>query len=556
MNAMSNVHHASRSIRVLPGAARRLSSAGSLVALATLALCLTGCAKAPVSLAQPTPMPAMKLAATRAVAMPIHVETQLDTRPLNNTPPTFLGRARPFYQKYFLDVQRPAAAVFEQAMHRVFEAPGGDKSQVPRLRIMASLLEFRVLPSNRSDGARDARFYIEWETRLEDERGVRLDAYKFKTEEVSPFDEATVPDSFYRSLERAANEVTTYYARSAAVNAHVRTYAATRRRERTLDELGEELEKARQLVLTAQREEATGAATAAPLPFPPDTRRIWALLVGVGAYRNFPDKALQYAAADAETVRTTLVARGVPDAQIVTLTDAQATRMNVVNRFTEHLGQAGPGDTVLIYFSGHGAAAPDPSPTPLYQDGLEKYLLTHDADLNRLEGSSISMSDLRYLMNYRLRSHRIILLVDSCYAGSAMDAVAGGGKSLPTPQLAATKSLVPADDYAGTVRRVVTAPPVGQPQVAGAETYQAATVVIASSQARQLSREDPGLGASVFTHYVVDAISGAGDVSGDGRVDVIELFAYVSDEVARHTGQQQTPIMVPGAPPFALYVVQ
>jgi hypothetical protein len=84
------------------------------------------------------------------------------------------------------------------------------------------------------------------------------------------------------------------------------------------------------------------------------TSRKLALLVGVDKY---PDSPLHGCVTDVEMQRELLIYRfGFVPSDILTLTDAQATRENIETAFVTHLGeQAKPGDVVVFHFSGCGS---------------------------------------------------------------------------------------------------------------------------------------------------------------------------------------------------------
>src|SRR4028119_84932 len=84
------------------------------------------------------------------------------------------------------------------------------------------------------------------------------------------------------------------------------------------------------------------------------TARKLALLVGVDKY---PDSPLRGGGTDVDLQRELLIYRfGFVPSDILTLTDAQATRDNIERAFVTHLSeQAKPGDVVIFHFSGCGS---------------------------------------------------------------------------------------------------------------------------------------------------------------------------------------------------------
>ncbi|MEG4321473.1 MULTISPECIES: caspase family protein [unclassified Microcoleus] len=84
------------------------------------------------------------------------------------------------------------------------------------------------------------------------------------------------------------------------------------------------------------------------------TARKLALLVGVDKY---PDSPLHGCVTDVQLQRELLIYRfGFAPSDILTLTDARATRENIETAFVTHLSeQAKPGDVVVFHFSGCGS---------------------------------------------------------------------------------------------------------------------------------------------------------------------------------------------------------
>ncbi len=89
-------------------------------------------------------------------------------------------------------------------------------------------------------------------------------------------------------------------------------------------------------------------ALAAPTP------RKLALLIGINQYPQSP--ALSGCLTDVELQKELLIHRfGFQEADIITLTEAQATPQAIASTFREHLiKQAKPGDVVVFHFSGYG----------------------------------------------------------------------------------------------------------------------------------------------------------------------------------------------------------
>src|SRR5207253_6398597 len=130
--------------------------------------------------------------------------------------------------------------------------------------------------------------------------------------------------------------------------------------------------------------------------------------------------SLQYAASDAQRLHDLMCdpARGglLPDHAFVLhdLREADAekpTRANIEARVREIAARAQPTDTILFFFSGHGAVDKQGN----------TYLLTRDAESgsDRLKGTALDRTALDDLL--RILSPRpVILFTDACHAAGVM----------------------------------------------------------------------------------------------------------------------------------------
>ena len=85
--------------------------------------------------------------------------------------------------------------------------------------------------------------------------------------------------------------------------------------------------------------------------------RVYALLVGIQEYEP-PVNPLRGCRTDIDDALTFLRARVATPLSHETLLDGAATRQAVIDALRDHLGQAGPGDVALFWFSGHGSQQP------------------------------------------------------------------------------------------------------------------------------------------------------------------------------------------------------
>lgn len=154
--------------------------------------------------------------------------------------------------------------------------------------------------------------------------------------------------------------------------------------------------------------------------------KVFGLFVGINAYnpRIVIDKMAMFPALggcvnDVEAIRDALAADPDLDLRVKMLTDEDATKAAIVAQFDEHLGQAGPDDVALFYFSGHGTVE---------KANAAIWTAEHD---NRLEGivcyytenqsSKFLLCDkeLRYLLarlSGKTQAH-IVTIFDCCHSG-------------------------------------------------------------------------------------------------------------------------------------------
>jgi len=209
-------------------------------------------------------------------------------------------------------------------------------------------------------------------------------------------------------------------------------------------------------------------------------------LVAVGI-NNYPgDFALACARQDADLfadfARRTLV---VASEDMWVLTDAEASRRNIMAAFGKVRGRAKPEDTVIIFLAGHGM---------IERVGAreEKYFVPADANWKDLFSSAIAMEDFRRIL--RLDAERVLVVADLCHSG----AIKTRGPDVLLKGLAGKGRIV--IGYEGP------------------------------------AREDRTLGHGYLTYYLVEALKGAGDANRDGKITIREACEYASDKIKKATG--------------------
>jgi hypothetical protein len=238
---------------------------------------------------------------------------------------------------------------------------------------------------------------------------------------------------------------------------------------------------------------------------------VYAVVIGINKYKNLP--SLKYATNDArEFYRYLTEVNKIPKDHIWLFMDEEATLDKIRSTLATSLRRsAGKDDTVIIFLAGHGATEKDA--TSPDGDGLEKYILPHNADPKDLYTTALPMGEIARIFQ-RINSERLVFISDTCYSG------ASGGRTIP----------------------VVGA----RMNVSGAFLERLSQgkgrVILTASDANEVSTEKDELKHGVFTYYLLEGLRGKADFDKDGAVTVDEVYRYVSIKVPQATGQDQHPV--------------
>jgi uncharacterized caspase-like protein len=234
----------------------------------------------------------------------------------------------------------------------------------------------------------------------------------------------------------------------------------------------------------------------------------YALIIGVGKYSNVNITNLPASVTDSEKLRGIIVdpeGCGYLSNHVQVLTNELATKDRIYESIRFLIRQSDSEATILIYFSGHGGR--------LFENGnWYTYLCTHETDPTNLPGSAFSGLEFSDLIG-RIRSKKIVLLLDSCHAGGSIQNIKLGNMGLNW------KSGLTEAYYENLSRG-------------------SGRIVIASSKEDQYSYVKNDL--SLFTYYLIEAFKGKAAVRGDNMIRILDVFHYVNEAV-----QQEQPQQVP-----------
>ena len=223
-------------------------------------------------------------------------------------------------------------------------------------------------------------------------------------------------------------------------------------------------------------------------------RHAHAIVIGIEEYQQKLPKA-DFAAHDARIVGQYLTkALGYPEENVVVLLNDQATKTSI-EKFVEGwlANRAEKDDSVLIYFSGHGA----PNPKTRHA-----YLVPYDGDPAFVEQTGYPLERL-YDRLAALPAKEVVVVLDSCFSGA-------GGRSV----------------IAKGMRPIVTE--VENPMLANGRA-----VVLAASTGQQVSSTYDTKGHGLLTYFFLKGLQGEGDTNKDGAIELTELFSYLKPQVER-----------------------
>jgi protein O-mannosyl-transferase len=240
--------------------------------------------------------------------------------------------------------------------------------------------------------------------------------------------------------------------------------------------------------------------------------KTYAVVVGISDYQDTAIPDLRFAHKDAEAFANFLrsPAGGALDSDhLKVLTNEQATAGRIAEALDALIEQAGVGDQVIIYFSGHG----DVERKTVSQPG---FLLAWDAPSRvYMGGGTYSLAFLQEVVTTLSTQNmaKVIVITDACHAGKLSGSQIGGAQ-LTSANLA--------KQYANEVK-------------------------ILSCQPNEFSQEGTqwGGGRGAFSYHLVDGLFGLADRNNDGIVTVGELDRYLEDNVTAEVApQSQVPMLL------------
>ena len=241
------------------------------------------------------------------------------------------------------------------------------------------------------------------------------------------------------------------------------------------------------------------------LPRPVPKGSLYAVVVGVGRFKDPSVPALRWPAKDASDFAAALQrqqGRLYQNVEVHLLPDEVADRTSIIDAL-EWLGdRVRESDVGVVFLSGHGVTS---------QKG-DYFFVPYNAEMvsqagGRLPKRSTSVPDTEIGNALKQLLGNAVFFFDTCHAGQA---AMGGGI-----------------DYNKLINTI---------------GGSANAFVLASSTGTELSKEDNSLQHGIFTEALLEGLDGKGNHYKAGIVTIGELNLYVGHRVTELTGDSQHPV--------------
>lgn len=261
---------------------------------------------------------------------------------------------------------------------------------------------------------------------------------------------------------------------------------------------GEKTVLLRAVVYDDEKNKCDAAVTIHRAKAMPAAKDLYVLCVGVSRYRN-PTYNLTYAASDAGAIEQALqpqAGREYAHVHATLLTDTKASSKGIMAAVQDLQKKAKPGDTVLVFLSGHGV-----------QRAGKFYFAPWGIVVNDVENTCLAWQSLVGALAQVYA--RKLLFTDACHSGAKLG------------------------PYQATSE-----------QLAEAARKRSGIVMMASSRGDEFSFEDRELKRGAFTQALLEAFGGKADFDGDNEITLPEIALYVPRRVTDLTKGLQNPQLV------------
>lgn len=234
----------------------------------------------------------------------------------------------------------------------------------------------------------------------------------------------------------------------------------------------------------------------------PLDRKRWGLVLGVSKYNDQSLTPVQHLASDARLVHDRMVKRYRVAADQALLLD-NATRAQIDEQFPDFLARIPAGGRLFVYIAAHA----------YFFDDETCYIAGSDFRRQNTAATGVALKQLIEAIDACPAAEKVLLL-DTCHDGDGTDLKKQNSSAEQVQVLQANlKAPLPAK-----------------------------TIVIASCQEGQRGQATGGQGE--FGRALAAAFKGEADTSNDSRVDIKELYDFLTASLRERTDGQQAPLLI------------
>ena len=267
---------------------------------------------------------------------------------------------------------------------------------------------------------------------------------------------------------------------------------------------------------------------------------VYGLVIGVDDYAHI--NPLMGAVNDARDVADALESIAARDVRV--LLDGEATRDAIFGNWRALSAAAGPGDTLIFHYAGHGGRQDAILEGHEAKDNM--FLLADFDDTGPGTQHRIVDNEIGHLLAEEQEA-TVLFVADSCFAGGMTRSIDSRVPvDVRTPGVVLRTSGAGSGGIGGGDDAVaVRVEALGE---VGEDALRRVIWLYAQDKnkvTQEIAVEGERRGA--LSYALAQALRGAGDLDGDGRLDVPELKKFVNRKVARLSERRQRPEVNAGA---------
>lgn len=235
---------------------------------------------------------------------------------------------------------------------------------------------------------------------------------------------------------------------------------------------------------------------------------LYLVVIGINQYEN-EALNLNYAAADAKGFKELIMSNSeklYDKIELVTLYDYEATKDNIINKLNELAKAIKPNDVLFFYYAGHGSMV----------DNEFYFVPTNNVKLyseDKLSKNGITATEMQSRLT-NIAALKQVVFIDACQSGGGVEMLAqrGAGEEKALAQLSRSTGIH----------------------------------ILAAAGSEQFATEFTELGHGLFTHVLLEALSGKADgAPKDGKITIYELKSYLDDQVPEYSKKYKGAMQFP-----------